>query len=838
MNIGTIKETNIIEEMERSYLDYAMSVIVSRALPDVRDGLKPVHRRILFAMHKVGLTYSSRFSKSAKVVGEVLGKYHPHGDMPVYDALARMAQDFSMRYPLIFGQGNFGSIDGDPPAAMRYTEVKMARITAEMLKDIEKETVGHVDNFDGSLKEPTVLPAVFPNLLLMGADGIAVGMATKIPPHNLGEVIDATNYMIDRYQSSFNKSVTSTDIIDLETITTDELMEFVKGPDFPTAGIIFDQEEIKKVYATGRGKIVMRAKASIEEMPSGKNAIIVTEIPYQVNKATLVTKIAELVKDKKIVEISDLRDESDRRGIRVVIELKKNGIPKKVLNRLYKYTQMQTTFPANMVALVDGTPQTLGLKTILDEFIKHRQTIIRRRSEFELKAARAREHILEGLKIAVDNIDEVIEIIRRSPDVDSARKKLMDRFKLSELQSQAILDMQLKRLAALERQKIEEELAMIRETIAYLEDLLAHPEKILMVIKEELTQIKEKYNDQRRTKIIKQAIGQFSDEDLIPDEETLITISKTGYIKRMPTSTFKTQRRGGKGVVGMTTKEQDQIEHLLFAKTHDHVMFFTNLGRVFMLRGWELPEASRQAKGMAIINLLNIEQGELIQSILSVRPERISKDTKSSIFMATKTGVVKKTGFDKFTNIKSSGLIAIRLDEGDELVWVKETTTDFEIMLVTHDGKVIRFPETEVRETGRATRGVTGIKLSKSDYVVAMEAIKVSEDAPGDKRRKWFKDLLVVTHLGLGKRTNIEDFRGQHRGGKGIKVANLTSKTGPVAQAFLVTQDIEQVIISAKSGQVIKLPLKNIPRLSRDTQGVILMRFTDKDDYVATATGV
>lgn len=827
MDIGKITEAPIIEEMQRSYLDYAMSVIVSRALPDVRDGLKPVHRRILYAMHKVGLAYSSRFRKSATVVGEVLGKYHPHGDMPVYDALVRMAQEFSMRYPLVFGQGNFGSVDGDPPAAMRYTEVKMAKIAGEMLKDIDKETVRFIDNFDGSLQEPTLLPAALPNLLLMGADGIAVGMATKIPPHNLHEVVDATLFMIERKIDEKNK----------EEVSTEELLQFVKGPDFPTGGTIYDFEEIKKTYATGRGRIVIRAKAAIEDFGNGKSAIIVSEIPYQVNKATMIIKIAQLVKDKRIPDISDLRDESDRRGIRVVIELKRTAIPKKVLNQLYKYTQMQTAFPVNIVALVEGTPLTLSLKTILDEFIKHREIIVRKRSEFELRAARAREHILEGLKIAVDHIDEVIQTIRRAADVEDAKKQLMEKFKLSDIQSQAILDMQLKRLAALERQKIEDELKMVRETIAFLLDLLAHPEKILSVISDELKKIKETFGDERRTKVIKGKVGEFSEEDLIANEETIITLSKTGYIKRLPKGTFKVQHRGGKGVVGMTTKEEDNIKTLLSANTHDYIMFFTNKGRVFQIRVWDIPEASRQAKGQAIINLLNIEQGELVQSILAVSPERVAPSNKSCIFMATKKGVVKKTQFTEYKNIKSSGLIAIKLDSGDELVWVKETNSGDGVMLVTHSGKVIRFPEDEVRATGRATRGVTGISVDKTDQVVAMETINDNKKSHGPKEKEW-KDLLVITKRGLGKRTNIDNFRGQHRAGKGIKVANITTKTGPVAFAGMVTPVDEQVIMSSLEGQIIKLPIKNIPRLSRDTQGVILMRFTNKNDTVTTATTV
>ncbi|MCR4263446.1 MAG: DNA gyrase subunit A [Candidatus Roizmanbacteria bacterium] len=832
MNIGKIEPTNLIEEMQRSYLDYAMSVIVARALPDVRDGLKPVHRRILYAMHKVGLTHVSRFKKSATVVGEVLGKYHPHGDMPVYDALARMAQEFSMRYPLVHGQGNFGSIDGDPPAAMRYTEVKMAKITQEVMRDIEKETVDFVNNFDGSLQEPTVLPAATPNLLLMGADGIAVGMATKIPPHNLGEVVDAIIFMIDR--TTQKKTVKATSEA-TEPITTEDLMQFIKGPDFPTAAHIYDHEEIKKVYATGRGKIVMRAKADIEDMSNGKSAIIVTEIPYQVNKATMITKIAQLVKDKKIPDISDLRDESDRRGIRVVMELKRGSIPKKVLNRLFKYTQMQSTFPANMVALVDGTPQTLSLKDILEHFIKHRQTIVKRRSEFELRQAKAREHILLGLKIAVDNIDEVINTIRKAPDVDTARTQLMKKFDLSEIQAQAILDMQLKRLAALERQKIEDELKMVREMIAYLEDLLSRPEKMLGVIKDELKHIKEQYNDERRTRVYKGKVGEFSEEDLIQNEQTLITVSKTGYIKRLPRGTFKLQRRGGKGVVGMTTKEEDNIEHMITAQTHDYLMFFTNQGRVFRMRAWEIPEGSRISKGQAVINLLNIQQGELVQSILAVPADAYEKQPKSTILMATKNGVVKRTEFSHYQNIKASGLITINLDSGDEVVWVEWTSGDRDIMLVTHLGKTIRFPEIEVRPTGRATRGVTGIKRSKEDFVVAMEALKTETTAPADKRIKTFKDLLVITQNGLGKRTDVNEFRGQHRGGKGVKVANVTKKTGPISIALLVDQDSEQIVISSRKGIVIKLPIKNIPRLSRNTQGVILMRMKSGDEPAAAS---
>lgn len=829
MEIGKIQPTGIIEEMQKSYLDYAMSVIVSRALPDIRDGLKPVHRRILYAMHKMGLDYGSRYSKSAKVVGEVLGKYHPHGDMALYDALVRMAQDFSMRYVLIAGQGNFGSVDGDPPAAMRYTEVKMSKIASELLTDIEKETVDFIDNFDATLQEPTFLPASIPNLLLMGADGIAVGMATKIPTHNLGEVVDGLVYMIDLKTKPAKNG-------EEKEATVEDLMEFIKGPDFPTGAAIYDAAEIKNAYNTGRGRIVMRAKANIEELASGKSAIIVTEIPYQVNKAQLVAKIAQLVKDKKITDISDLRDESDKSGIRVVIELKRNTIPKKVLNRLYKYTQMQTVFPVNMVALIDNTPQTVTLKTILNEFLKHRQLVIRKRSEYELKQAKAREHILEGLKIAVDHIDEVIETIRKSKDVEDAKSQLMSKFKLSEIQAQAILDMQLKRLAALERQKIEEELAEVRKTIAYLTELLASGIKILGVIKSELLKIKEKYADERRTKIYKGKVGEFSEEDLIPNEDTIVAITKTGYIKRLSKAAFKLQQRGGKGVVGMTTKETDEIDQLMNAKTHDFLFLFTNKGRVFKSRVWEIPETTRVAKGQALVNLVDIGDGELVNSVLTIKPENMVNNEADFMFMATRKGVIKRTTITEYENIKSSGLIAINLDKNDELVWVEKTGGSDEVMLATRLGKVIRFAESEVRPTGRATRGVTGIKMQKDDYLVAMEAIK-KQDLSTEKKQTR-KDLLVVTHNGLGKRTNVDEFRDQHRGGVGVKVANITSKTGPVSAAFLVDDSCEQIIISSSKGQVIRLPLKHIPSLSRNTQGVILMRFADKSDFVAAATAI
>ncbi len=814
------KTIEITEEMKRSYLDYAMSVIVSRALPDVRDGLKPVHRRILFAMHQMGLHYSAKLTKSAKVVGEVLGKYHPHGDLPVYDALVRLAQPFSMRYPLIHGQGNFGSVDGDPPAAMRYTEVKLAKIAQEMLLDLEKETVDFSPNFDQTLQEPKWLPAKLPNLLLMGSDGIAVGMATKIPPHNLNEVIDAIILMLDKSNFVNEKLQFSA--------TLDDLLTCIKGPDFPTGGSIYDIEAIKSAYATGRGKIIMRAKAEIEDIGNGKSAIIVTELPYQVNKANLIVHIANLVKDKKIIGISDLRDESDRHGIRVVVELKRDAVPKKILNNLYKHTELQTSFPVNMVALLpDGTPQTMNLKMILEEYIKHRYLIIKKRSEFELKEAKKKEHILEGLKIAVDHIDEVIEIIKKAKDVEDAKIKLMNRFKLSEIQAQAILDMQLKRLAALERQKIEDELMMIRETIAYLTDLLSHPKKILTVIKEEIVKLKEKYGDERQTKVFKSKVGEFSDEQLIPDEETVITITKSGYIKRQSPSSFKLQARGGKGVIGMTTKEEDIIEHFLSSTTHNNILFFTNKGKVYQLRVWDLPEGTRQSKGQAIVNLINIEQNELVTSVLSYHLKGEESKQYSHIFMATQKGNVKKTKLKEYENIRRSGIVAIKLEKDDQLCWAKLSTGKDDVLLVSYEGKSIKFSETEVRATGRNTLGVRGILMGEKDYVVAMEVVNAENKA---------LDFLTIMERGIGKKTPISNFPRQHRGGKGVKVAQVTAKTGKVAVAQIIPPQCQYLVLTSIKGQVVKLPIAAVAKRSRATQGVILMRFSNKDDKIAAAT--
>ena len=821
MNIGKILPSEITQVMQRSYLDYAMSVIVSRALPDVRDGLKPVHRRVLYAMHELNLTHQSRYTKSAKVVGEVLGKFHPHGDVPVYDSLVRLAQRFSMRYPLVDGQGNFGSIDGDPPAAMRYTECRLADITSEMLKDIEKETVDFTDNFDGSLKEPVFLPATLPNLLLMGAEGIAVGMATKIPPHNLGEVIDAVVYLIDQGKISEGEKLTTF----YSEATLEGLMQYIKGPDFPTSGAIYDINEIIAAYATGKGKILLRGKAEIEDIGKGKSAIIITQLPYQVNKALLVAKIADLVKDKKINGISDLRDESDRHGIRVVVELKRDARHRSILNNLYQHTDLQTSFPVNTVALVDGTPRTLSLKTILEEFVRHRLSVVRRRSEFELSQARQKAHILEGLLIAVANIDKVIETIKKSSDADAAKNNLMRKFNLTQIQATAILDMQLRRLAALERQKIEDEYALVKETIAYLQDLLSHHAKILTVIKKELAYIRQKYADERKTRVFKSRVDEFSDADLIPNEEAIIALTQSGYIKRLAKGTFKVQGRGGKGVIGMATKEEDQVEFLTTAQTHDDILFFTDRGKVYQVKVWDLPEASRQSKGQAVVNLIDINVDEKVTAILPIS----KKETSAKyVFMATKGGTVKKTKVEQYQKIRKNGLLAIKLEGNDLLSWVDLSSGSDEILLVTHFGKCIRFHEREVRPTGRDTMGVRGIMLKDpQDRVVSMN--KIAPDQPA-------VDFLTIMEKGVGKKTQISAFPKQKRGGQGLKVAQVTSRTGKVIVGEFIPPGAEAVILTSTTGQVVKLPVRSIPKLSRATQGVILMRFTNALDTVAAAT--
>ncbi len=862
-NIGRIQSAPLIEEMQKSYLDYAMSVIVQRALPDVRDGLKPVHRRIIYAMHKVGYHYTGRFQKSASVTGEVMKNYHPHGNAPIYDALVRMAQDFSMRYQLIMPQGNFGSIDGDPPAAERYTECKLHLIADELLRDIDKDTVDFNDNYSGTTKEPTVLPSVIPNLLLNGASGIAVGMATQIPPHNLGEVSDALIYMIehplledasektlDSVQNEIAVSSTAADGQadgelkngvdstpddtgwgDFSTYnkksfrseaTIEDLMKFIKGPDFPTGASIYDQTEIMAAYATGKGRIVMRAKADIEEARNGRYDIIVTELPYQVNKAVLIAKIADLVKDKKIDGISDLRDESDRRGMRIVVELKRDGKPQSVLNNLYKHTAMQSVFNVNSVALSDGVPHLMTLKRILEEFIHHRQVVIERRTRYELNEARAREHILEGLKIAVDNIDEVIRIIRASASADVARTNLMEKFGLSAIQATAILDMQLRRLAALERQKIEDELRQIREQIAYLEDLLANPHKILALIKEDITAIKEKYGDERRTRVYKQKVGEFSEEDLVADEQTIVSITRGGYLKRQSPHSFRTQNRGGKGISSMTTKEEDAVSHLFYTKTLDNLLFFTDRGRVFQIKVWEIPEASRVAKGQAIVNLINIESGEKITAILASR----AADHVKFLFMCTKQGNIKKTPIEEYANIRKNGLISIKLDKGDELKWVVPTKGDDHIILVTRRGQSLRFTESQVRPTHRDTSGVRGILLV-NDEVVSMNLIN-------DKEHDM---LLSVMENGLGKKTKISAWKLQGRGGVGIKAADVTEKTGKIVTAEIIQPEDDTLVMTSDKGQLIKISLKDVPTLQRQTQGVRLMNMK-VGEKVAAATVV
>lgn len=828
-----IQNTEITTEMKRAYLDYAMSVIVSRALPDVRDGLKPVHRRILFAMYKMGLTSGARYSKSAKIVGEVLGKYHPHGDAPVYESLVRMAQDFSMRYQLVKGQGNFGSIDGDPPAAMRYTEVKLTRIAEEMMTDIEKETVAYSDNFDGTLQEPIYLPGKLPNLLLMGAEGIAVGMATKIPPHNLTEIIDALFLMIEK--AKLPKDVKKTEAVNTLSkklvfdTTIDELLQFVKGPDFPTAGIIYGANDIKQVYETGRGSIIIRGKVEDEDMGKGKMAIVIKELPYQVNKATLVEKIARLAIDKKIVGISDLRDESDRDGIRVVIELKRDASYKKVLNNLYKFTELQTSFPANVVALVEGVPQTLSLKSVLEFYLKHRVDIVTKRSEFELKQAKARAHILEGYLIALDHIDQIIEVIKKSKDEPEAKQRLVKKFGLSEIQAQAILDMQLKRLTGLERDKIEEELKMLKETIDYLEKLLKDVFKILKVVKDELIYLKQKYGDERKTQVIKSKPGEITDEQLIENKEVIVVLTKEGYIKQVARETFRVQLRGGKGVSGMETKDTDNVYYITTAMTHDYMLFFTNQGRVFQTRVWDVPIGSRISKGKAIVNLLTLRPEEIVTSILSYPQEQVDSKKESYIMMSTKKGTVKKSHFKDYANIRTNGIIAIKLEKDDELLWVKLTDGRKNVILTTRSGKGIVFKEKEIRPTGRASIGVKGIELNDGD---SLNCADVFDD------EEFKKSIFVIGEKGIGKKTKLSFFKGQHRGGKGVKVASVDQKFGQVAFVQMIHPQDETLIITSTLGQIVKIALSTIPDRSRSAKGVILMRFSKSGDKVVSATFV
>ncbi|MBU1682870.1 DNA gyrase subunit A [Patescibacteria group bacterium] len=786
--------------MQESYLDYAMSVIVSRALPDVRDGLKPVHRRILYSMHELGLRSGAKFRKSATVVGDVLGKYHPHGDTAVYDSMVRMAQDFAMRYPLVNGQGNFGSMDGDNAAAMRYTEAKMEKITDEILADIEKDTVDFRPNYDGRLKEPVVLPARIPALLLNGSMGIAVGMATNIPPHNLTEVMGAVMHLIDNPEADI-----------------DDLMEFIKGPDFPTGGMIYDTEAIKTAYATGRGSVIMRGKADIEEMKGGRHQIIITEIPYQVNKASLVEKIADLVRDKKIIGISDLRDESNREGVRVAIELKRDAYPKKVLNQLYKFTQLQSSFGFNVIALIDGIqPRLLDLKAILEQFISHRQVVITRRTEYELRVAEARAHILEGLKIALDDIDKVIETIKKSETKELAKENLVKKFKLTEIQAKAILEMRLQTLAGLERKKIEDELKEKLDFIKECKAILGDSKKILSIVKDETKEIIDKYGDERRTEVIPHAIGEFNAKSIIPNEPMIVALTKGGYIKRMSPSVYRTQGRGGKGVIGMSTKEEDEISSIVHVMTHDDILYFTNKGRVFCLPAYEVPQSSRTTKGQAIVNLLQLDPEETVTAMLDK-----TKNTGEYLFMTTTKGTVKKTKVEDFKNVRKSGLIAIKLRDGDLLDWVLPTSSGQQVIIATRNGQCIRFKQSDVRPMGRPSMGVRGIRLKgNDDEVVAMDVIKDEE----------ISRFLVVMENGLGKTTQVTDYRFQGRGGSGVKTAQLTAKTGKVVGARVIhNKMIGDLILMSKQGQMIRLPLDQLPTTGRATQGVYVMRLNGPD---------
>jgi len=842
-NVGRILNVDIVPEMKKSYLDYAMSVIVSRALPDVRDGLKPVHRRIIYAMDKMGLTPGGKNVKSAAVVGDVLKSYHPHGDAAVYMSLVRMAQDFSLRYPLVKGQGNFGSIDGDPPAAMRYTEVKMSKLTPEMVADIDKETVLMVDNYDATIKEPSVLPSRVPNLLLNGADGIAVGMATRIPPHNLQEICQAINFILDNCKL---ETVEDTSIQNLVPVTTqdkvlvpvhalerlhfnfettasvDQLLEHIKGPDFPTAGEIYGVKGIKEMFQTGRGKFVLRGKAVIDETKSGKIRIIISQLPYQVNKAELVKKIADLVRDKKILGISDLRDESDRDGIRVVIELKKNSRPKTVLNKLYKYTSLQVSYSAHLLALVESIPQTLNLRQLLLLFLRHRETIVRRRTIFDLKSAYLKAHILLGLKKALDHLDEVIKTIRASKTADDARQNLMAKFDFTDLQANAILEMQLRRLAALERQKIEDDLADTQKYIDELTAIVTTPTKMIKVLRGENDQIAQSFPSPRLTKIYQKQLEDFSEADLIPNEPCVLTVTKSGYIKRIPKDSFRSQGRGGMGVSGMTTKTEDEIDAIFSVSTHDDLLFFTNRGRCFHTKVWEITEGNRHSKGQSIVNVINTTNGETIQATLPIPQDKSAK----YVLLGTKNGVVKKTDIEKFRKVRQNGLAAINLDQGDELIWAHLTSGEDHIFLVTQQGKCIRFSENDIRPIGRHARGVRGILLKTEDEVTSIDII------PPKSTKDSFYHVLTISQRGIGKRTDVYQYPLQKRGGVGVKVAAINTKTGPIAASRVVSSESQQVLIVSKKAITIKLSLKNIPALNRSTQGVILMRFKSVDDRV------
>ncbi|KAB2953936.1 DNA gyrase subunit A [Heliorestis acidaminivorans] len=798
--VGKVLPIRLEDEMKKSFLDYSMSVIVSRALPDVRDGLKPVHRRILYTLHETGRSPEKPYSKSAGLVGDVMGRYHPHGDAAIYDAIVRLVQNFASRYPLIDGHGNFGSIDGDPAAAMRYTELRMAKITSHILTDIEKNTVDYKPNYDDKRQEPIVLPARVPNLLVNGSSGIAVGMATNIPPHNLGEVVDAVIMMIED-----------------PNVSSEDLMKAIKGPDFPTGGLIMGREGIRQAYLTGRGSVVMRAKTRIEKMNGGKMRILVHEIPYQVNKSRLLERIADLVRDKRIDGITDLRDESDRKGMQIVIELRRDANPQVVLNQLFKQTQLQDTFGVILLALVDGVPKVLALRDLIYYYLEHQKEVIVRRTRYDLEKAEARAHILEGLRIAIDNIDRIIEIIRNSPTEDAARPRLMGEFSLSDKQAQAILEMRLKRLAGLEREKIEEEYQALLNDIAYYNAVLNSEKMVLDIIQKEIKDIKTKFSDERRSEITS-AGSDFNVEDLIAEEDAVITITHNGYIKRLPVNTYKAQHRGGRGVTGMGTKEDDVLELLFITTTHHNLLFFTNRGKVYRLKAHEIPEASRIAKGTAIVNLLAISGEEKITAVFPVK----DYDPDHYLFMATRKGVVKKTPVQDYDRSRKDGIIALNLDEGDELISVRMTDGQSDVLLVTYKGMAVRFNETDVRTMGRVARGVKGIDLVSDDYLSAMEIVKDDDD------------LLMISESGVGKRTSLSEYRKQRRGGKGIMVMRLTDRTGMVAGVKVVRTGDEVMVISSE-GVVIRLVVDEISKLSRMTQGVNIMRMSKDDKVVALA---
>jgi len=808
MDFGTVRSVDINDQMRSAYLDYAMSVIVARALPDVRDGLKPVHRRILYAMHDMGIRATGSYKKSARIVGEVLGKYHPHGDAAVYDSMARMAQDFSMRYTMVDGQGNFGSIDGDSPAAMRYTEARMGRMAEEMLTDIDKDTVEFADNFDGSLQEPTVLPSRLPNMLLNGASGIAVGMATNIPPHNINELVNALTYLIDHFDK-------------IDDVTIEDLLQFLPGPDFPTGGVIVGDEGIRQAYTTGRGRIVLRGKAFIEEGARGRHRIIVTEIPYQLNKTTLIERIATLAREGKLDEISDLRDESDRTGMRIIIELKRSAHPRKVLNQLYKYTPLQSTFGAQMLALVDGEPRLLSLKRSLHHYVDHRLDVITRRTQFELAKAKDRAHILEGLLIALANLDDVVQTIRQSPDVETARERLMTRFGLTERQAQAILDMQLRRLVALEQQKIEDEHKALLERIEYLEDLLAHPKKMLKLIKEDLAEQAEKYSDARRTQIAREASGDLSDEDLYADEALLVTITERGYIKRVDAKTYRSQRRGGRGVIGHTTRDEDEVLMMFPARTFDTILFFSDRGKVYSEKAYQIPDAGRTAKGISIVNVLNVGPHETITAAVAV------SDFGAADYctMMTRKGKIKRVSLSEFAAVRPSGLIAMGLANDDELGWVRTTSGDEEVIIITERGQALRFHESEVRSMGRPAQGVNGIKLRSGDIVVGMEIVEPNGD------------LLVVTTNGFGKRTSLDEYTPKGRATMGILTIdkNAQSKVGHITSARVVQPNEDLITLISSNGIVIRTKADTISQYGRATRGVQIMNLEADDTVVSMA---